>query len=633
MKINSNYFKRRYTYGNKKKNYTLIVLFLTLFFTVGYAYLNTLLSINGIVKVNKNTWDVHFENIQKVDGSVDATVDATISNNTTVDFTVDLQMPGEFYSFTVDVVNNGTIDAMLSEILKTGLTTEQEVYTEYTVTYNDGEEILEKDSLPSGMNDTLLITVKYKDGITAEQLPTEDQSINLSLEADYIQDDGTSDSRRPPIFLYDKMIIQNQENGQMVLDNESSTYVSANTGINFSVSSSDTNGRGLYVRAGTENDSYPIYYYRGNVTNNNVVFGDHCWKMVRTTETGGVKLIYNGVYNHYEYRSLEADEYINVENLTSNPFTFDSSTKQWVNSLDKKQSSNMKLSIAIEGDYILDYDLSLCDGDYVYVYSDNLKVGDYFDIVDSGSIPLGNLNSTNILSVYYDRDDFACSEPPFVKFSLRRKTDEVISTTCDNIGEDTTIGKMNFGDTTNSFNGFIDSNMKKFIDKWYKDNLISYNNCLEDTIWCEDKTIMDNGEYAALKRLSDDNPMPTFECTNQNDRFTVSKEMLGRVNGNGNLTYPIALLTADEVMFAGVSYDDNNTDNIYLDNEDDYNWWWTMTPRTKYLSFIYGSSLSFGALSVGFESVRPSVSLKNDTIISKVGDGSVNNPFVVLSNN
>ena len=86
---------------------------------------------------------------------------------------------------------------------------------------------------------------------------------------------------------------------QAVMDNVESEYVSASTGIDFTKISSDTgtsmNGKGIYERAGTENDTNPIYYYRGNVDNNNVIFADTCWKMVITTDTGGVKMIYNGV--------------------------------------------------------------------------------------------------------------------------------------------------------------------------------------------------------------------------------------------------------------------------------------------------------------------------------------------------
>ncbi len=49
-----------------------------------------------------------------------------------------------------------------------------------------------------------------------------------------------------------------------------------------------------YTGYGLDNFAYDTYYYRGAIKNNNVYFADLCWKMVRTTDTGGVKLIYNG---------------------------------------------------------------------------------------------------------------------------------------------------------------------------------------------------------------------------------------------------------------------------------------------------------------------------------------------------
>ena len=79
-----------------------------------------------------------------------------------------------------------------------------------------------------------------------------------------------------------------------VMDNINSTYVHNSTpGINFSAISSDTNGKGIYTLSSTSSDAYPIMYYRGDV-DNNVLFGNFCWKVVRTTDTGGIKLIYNG---------------------------------------------------------------------------------------------------------------------------------------------------------------------------------------------------------------------------------------------------------------------------------------------------------------------------------------------------
>ena len=82
---------------------------------------------------------------------------------------------------------------------------------------------------------------------------------------------------------------------QAVMDNIKSEFVTRSAGINFNAISSNTNGKGVYIRAGTENDKYPIYYYRGDVDNNHVKFAGFCWKAVVTTNTGGVKLIYDGV--------------------------------------------------------------------------------------------------------------------------------------------------------------------------------------------------------------------------------------------------------------------------------------------------------------------------------------------------
>ena len=43
-----------------------------------------------------------------------------------------------------------------------------------------------------------------------------------------------------------------------------------------------------------EDDYGTSYYLRGLHTNNNVKFADSCWKIIRTTGTGGIKMIYNG---------------------------------------------------------------------------------------------------------------------------------------------------------------------------------------------------------------------------------------------------------------------------------------------------------------------------------------------------
>ncbi len=65
------------------------------------------------------------------------------------------------------------------------------------------------------------------------------------------------------------------------------------TNIDFSATPTATTS-GVYKMNSTNNDKYPVYYYRGIVSNNNVKFANFCWNIVRTTSTGGIKLIYNG---------------------------------------------------------------------------------------------------------------------------------------------------------------------------------------------------------------------------------------------------------------------------------------------------------------------------------------------------
>ena len=109
---------------NKKQITTTFILCSLLLIGVVYAILQANLQINGIAKISSNTWDIHFDNIQINTNSVaigendsPATIDP--ENNCKVDFEVTLSLPGDFYEFTVDVVNSGTIDGMIGELNKT----------------------------------------------------------------------------------------------------------------------------------------------------------------------------------------------------------------------------------------------------------------------------------------------------------------------------------------------------------------------------------------------------------------------------------------------------------------------------------------------------------------------------------
>jgi len=146
--------------------------------------------ITEVNAVNRNDWNLYFENINITEGSVKATKDPTIENLTTeITYSVNLNVPGDFYEFTVDATNGGTIDAMVAEISENSLTTEQKRYLSYTVTYSDGTKIKQYDRLDAGKTEKLIVRLEFKKDITEEDLPKEETTITLSLNTYYVQAD------------------------------------------------------------------------------------------------------------------------------------------------------------------------------------------------------------------------------------------------------------------------------------------------------------------------------------------------------------------------------------------------------------------------------------------------------------
>ena len=119
---------------------------------------------------------------------------------------------------------------------------------------------------------------------------------------------------------------------------------------------------------------------------------------------------------------------------------------------------------------------------------------------------------------------------------------------------------------------------------------------------------------------------PTFECLNSSDLYTVASSS----QGNKALDYPIGLITADEVAYAGGVWRTNNTSYYLYTEENDY----TMSPE----SFSATGSSAFvlnvdsdGALYsmyvYGPQCVRPVINL--DAEVTLTGNGTVDLPYQV----
>ena len=189
-----------------------------------------------------------------------------------------------------------------------------------------------------------------------------------------------------------------------------------------------------------------------------------------------------------------------------------------------------------------------------------------------------------------------------------------------------------------------DSTIKAYIDNWYANNMTSYTKYLSTTaVYCNDRevgsgTYSATGSpfyYAAYTRLNT-NKTPTYDCTNDNDKFTVDAS-----TGNGKLTYPIALMTADEIAYAGgVAYENAPMwyyTNSSFESSTGTTEWWSLSPGSlisdSAFSWIVDGSDSPGFLVnsgvVSSLGVRPVVSLKSCVKYS-TGNGTSETPYEIV---
>ena len=183
---------------NRRNMYILIAIITLILIGIGYAFLTGDLGILGSARIREKSWDVRFQNIKVVPGSVSANT-PVITDNTKITYTVDLNTTGDYYEFYVDIANNGTIDAMIDSISITGLSEEQKKYLDYSVTYSSGLDLASKQELKAGKKEQIKVRSFYKKDITANDLPTENKSITFKVEINYVQRDNTATTLTHPV--------------------------------------------------------------------------------------------------------------------------------------------------------------------------------------------------------------------------------------------------------------------------------------------------------------------------------------------------------------------------------------------------------------------------------------------------
>ena len=292
------------------------------------------------------------------------------------------------------------------------------------------------------------------------------------------------------------------------------------------------------ILASAEDDYGTSYYFRGAINNNYVQFANKCWRIVRITGDGSIKLV------------LHNDNISNV----SNPCTASNNSK------------TAAFARYSENSYKTAFNSSYDDNAYIGFMYGTTGASDY-------ASTHANTNKSTIL--------------------------------------------------TN-------------LETWYKNNLTEYESKIADTIWCNDKSISSGPGYGTdltnydvrIRLVS--TKIPTLKCLDDNNggklsKFTVSDT----TNGNGNLTYKIGLLTADEIAFSGSIYNTYNRSTYIYENTGTTEWW-SLSP-SYFGSNTYLCAISSGKICYSYAGsvigLRPSISLASNVEVT--GSGTSEDPYVV----
>jgi hypothetical protein len=171
-----------------------------------------------------------------------------------------------------------------------------------------------------------------------------------------------------------------------------------------------------------------------------------------------------------------------------------------------------------------------------------------------------------------------------------------------------------------------DSIMKLGIELWYKKYMLSYDSYIDDTIYCNDRSIRsmggfnpDGGGMASLL-IFRGYPLGTdLSCANITDKFSIS-------NSSAQLTYKVGLMSALEMNLLNQNSARKSGQSYWLFSPGRFGNQYAIHYSTDVngdLGTIYTNSV-YG--------VRPAISLIPGIEYTS-GDGSMANPYVVDTNN
>ena len=303
----------------------------------------------------------------------------------------------------------------------------------------------------------------------------------------------------------------------------------------------------------------------------------------------------------------------------SNPETMQNQTFKFVLSADATDKEPPALTTLTKlglsaNDGTPDFNVVATTNEGIYAAEDDLGISYYFrGAVENNYVKFAGfywriirINGDGAIRIIYDGTSAHANG--------ESSTDRQVGTTAfnTNYNDNTYVGYMYGTPGSSTYDAthanINDSTIKTANDNWYKTNIVDkgYSNYVADAIYCNDRQVasvpsmelIGNGTgtqytgYGIFNRMElssegmPTNIIPSLKCTQANDKFTVTSSL-----GNGDLTYPVGLLTIDEGLFSGGTLMNENT-YYYLYSGDYY---WTISPN----AFGYGNSYVWNVNSTG----------------------------------
>ena len=387
----------------------------------------------------------------------------------------------------------------------------------------------------------------------------------------------------------------------ILADNGGKTTIEAKTADFTTI---ETSNAGMYSY--TEGTG-KTYYYRGAVKNNYVSFAGFIWRIIRRNGDGSIRMIYSGK------STSDTGEDITLGKSAYNEKYWDPTYVGY------KYNEDFSL---YENNSITGYNAFINTAKY------DFGTGYIFDI----STRKFNLTGDIKQLTWKDNHD------EIVKNNLY----SCLNNDCNIVYKivayqsDTIMKVQPISYSSNNLIGTLanknDSPIKKALDNWYKYNLINYNTHIYNSTYCNDRSIgfgsgyliSQNTTYGAYERLYS-NSLPSLKCIQDTDKFSTTNE-------NAKLDYPIALITADEIAYAGGVTDKENKKfylyngkNSYTISPSYFDSYWTLSHM---FTLDLNGSLEIRKNLSNVYLIRPVINLKSDVTIS-LGDGTADAPYKI----